>query len=339
MQFGSRLFTPDMWRRHATTPIESLIGISADKVISDSESPKLDHQEHDNALLFEQYDQAPNLCHLPVLTNDDNYFSDYQSSCSVTPAIDALNGESYDGNIDLTFGSPGISSVALSALLTPLSSLQQNAICTPGLDFATSPDFFDSTDVCSRWGGEFPTSHPSCSGMENTLQFTSQNTEVQGLGITCKNTPFDLTSASACFSTTAFPFQSHRSLPSTLHTLSRVPSPNTQPRSHYRKSSSRSRANHSQRRRSRPSSQHSSSHQAANTSTGDVGFVNFTPEDSRKILTGVAPSGSSKTKARREREAAERRRKLSQAAMKAVMDAGGDVDSLRHLERDGLLVV
>jgi hypothetical protein len=70
-----------------------------------------------------------------------------------------------------------------------------------------------------------------------------------------------------------------------------------------------------------------------------VGFVNFTPHDSRKILTGVAPSGSSKTKARREKEAAEKRRKLSQAAMKAVLEAGGDVDSLRRLEREGLLVL
>lgn len=61
---------------------------------------------------------------------------------------------------------------------------------------------------------------------------------------------------------------------------------------------------------------------------GTVDFVNFTPSDSRKILTGVAPSGSSKTKARREKEALEKRRKLSQAAMKAVREAGGDIESL-----------
>lgn len=73
---------------------------------------------------------------------------------------------------------------------------------------------------------------------------------------------------------------------------------------------------------------HSRSH------SGAVGFVNFTPDDSRKILTGVAPSGSSKTKARREKEAAERRRKLSQAAVKAVIEAGGD---LGRLEKAGLL--
>ena len=58
------------------------------------------------------------------------------------------------------------------------------------------------------------------------------------------------------------------------------------------------------------------------------GFVNFTPHDSNKILSGVAPSGSSKTKARRDKEAAEKRRKLSQAAVKAVVDAGGDLEAL-----------
>jgi hypothetical protein len=62
--------------------------------------------------------------------------------------------------------------------------------------------------------------------------------------------------------------------------------------------------------------------------------VNFTPHDSGKILSGVAPSGSSKTKARREKEAADKRRRLSQAAVRAVVEAGGDLDGL---ERAGLL--
>ncbi|KAL1966715.1 hypothetical protein VTN77DRAFT_3912 [Rasamsonia byssochlamydoides] len=62
--------------------------------------------------------------------------------------------------------------------------------------------------------------------------------------------------------------------------------------------------------------------------TMNVSFVNFTPEDSHKILTGVAPSGSSKTKARREQEAREKRRKLSEAALMAVRKAGGDVEAL-----------
>jgi hypothetical protein len=60
----------------------------------------------------------------------------------------------------------------------------------------------------------------------------------------------------------------------------------------------------------------------------ESGFVNFTPHDSNKILSGVAPSGSSKTKARREKEAADKRRRLSQAAVKAVVEAGGDLNTL-----------
>ena len=63
-------------------------------------------------------------------------------------------------------------------------------------------------------------------------------------------------------------------------------------------------------------------------SSSNVSFVNFTPSDSKKILTGVAPSGSSKTKARREQEAREKRRKLSEAALLAVRNAGGDVEAL-----------
>lgn len=35
---------------------------------------------------------------------------------------------------------------------------------------------------------------------------------------------------------------------------------------------------------------------------GGIGFVNFTADDHEELMLGVAPSGSSKTKARRERE-------------------------------------
>ncbi|KIV99545.1 uncharacterized protein PV09_08845 [Verruconis gallopava] len=64
------------------------------------------------------------------------------------------------------------------------------------------------------------------------------------------------------------------------------------------------------------------------TGSASVDFVNFTPDDSKRILNGVAPSGSSKTKARREREAAEKRRRLSEAAKRAVLKAGGDLSDL-----------
>ena len=67
-----------------------------------------------------------------------------------------------------------------------------------------------------------------------------------------------------------------------------------------------------------------------------IDFKNFTPADSQIILTGVAPSGSSKTKARREKEAAEKRRKLSEATKKLFLEAGGD---LEMLEKEGLLLI
>jgi hypothetical protein len=48
-----------------------------------------------------------------------------------------------------------------------------------------------------------------------------------------------------------------------------------------------------------------------------------------KLLSDVAPSGSSKTRARREQEARDKRRRLSEAAVRAVRRAakaaGGDV--------------
>ena len=62
-----------------------------------------------------------------------------------------------------------------------------------------------------------------------------------------------------------------------------------------------------------------------------MGFVNFTPDDSKRILTGVAPSGSSKTKARREKEQADKRKRLSQAVTRVMMETGGDVAALEGL--------
>lgn len=69
------------------------------------------------------------------------------------------------------------------------------------------------------------------------------------------------------------------------------------------------------------------------TSHGVMDFVNFTPKDHAKLLSDVAPSGSSKTRARREAEAKDKRRRLNEAAFKAVERAGGD---LRALKAEGL---
>ena len=74
------------------------------------------------------------------------------------------------------------------------------------------------------------------------------------------------------------------------------------------------------------------------TTVGGAGgfdnFVNFTAHDSDRILTGVAPSGSSKTKARREQEANEKKRKLSLAALRAIEEAGGDISAVEMLKAE-----
>ena len=62
--------------------------------------------------------------------------------------------------------------------------------------------------------------------------------------------------------------------------------------------------------------------------------MNFTPMDEATILKGVAPSGSSKTKARRELEAKERDRKLASEVRRIVERNGGDLRELGGLAGD-----
>ena len=97
----------------------------------------------------------------------------------------------------------------------------------------------------------------------------------------------------------------------------------------------RSRKGPSTRRASRHRRTKSTNSTPRQSQNLEGGFVNFTPNDSGKILNGVAQSGSSKTKARREKEAADKRRRFSQAAVKAVVEAGGD---LNRLSQAGLFV-
>jgi len=116
----------------------------------------------------------------------------------------------------------------------------------------------------------------------------------------------------------ATPYYTTAAYPSTTNITrreSRTPSPSRN-RITKRNSSSKPHSRKS-------SSDHKSSNSRAASKSG--GFVNYTPSDSEKLLTGVAPSGSSKTKARREREAAEKWRRFSQAAAKAVAEASGEI--------------
>ncbi|KAI6315795.1 hypothetical protein MCOR34_004502 [Pyricularia oryzae] len=55
-----------------------------------------------------------------------------------------------------------------------------------------------------------------------------------------------------------------------------------------------------------------------------IGFVNYTAMDHDVLMAGVAPSGSSKTKARREKENREREDRMKEAFVQAVSAAGGD---------------
>ncbi|KAI0148755.1 hypothetical protein GGR57DRAFT_228629 [Xylariaceae sp. FL1272] len=99
---------------------------------------------------------------------------------------------------------------------------------------------------------------------------------------------------------------------------------------HQQRSSSltmRKRRSFSRRSGTEPRTPSSGSTSFASNSA-EIGFVNFTPSDKNVLMTGVAPSGSSKTKARREKEAMEKSRRISEAAYRAVQDAGGDVNKL-----------
>ncbi|KAI5295007.1 hypothetical protein KEM52_002624 [Ascosphaera acerosa] len=58
-------------------------------------------------------------------------------------------------------------------------------------------------------------------------------------------------------------------------------------------------------------------------------FVNYTIEDKDEILAAVAPSGTMKTRARREQEAREETRRLEEAALAAIIRAGGNPEDLR----------
>ncbi|KAH7555224.1 hypothetical protein BM1_06847 [Bipolaris maydis] len=320
--------TPGLWNNQ-TTPIYTVSRNASEEPASIATVSEFAENENKDGLLVQKFSQVHTLGHSLLPTNDEQYLSHYQSTTPASLAVEEPNRTHHNENIELSFSPGDTSSAAISALLAPPSSLPLASKpwipdTTPNLDFDFSPpDLIDTSNTASWWNSESTTTTYSPT---NTLHFTTQNTELQGLGITCEPTPFNYTALPAHICPSS---SSSSSFTSLTH---RTPSLTSPPRKPHPRP--RTRPNSSQPRRSRTSSPHPTSRTTTNT-----GFVNFTPEDSRKILTGVAPSGSSKTKARREREAAERRRKLSQAAMKAVLEAGGDVERIRVLEGEGLLVV
>ncbi|KAH9873173.1 hypothetical protein J1614_005571 [Plenodomus biglobosus] len=368
---------PDVWSRKMDTTTDSMhLQRPPNDLRSPPLSARIVQHENSNGF-FAQTHQPYGTNGSP-LTNTDPHtpnidFINYQLTPQASPAIglSAHSNNAFHENMGLTYSS-SVSSAALSALHTPPSSgrlpmTTWGPDTSPTLEFgfSASPDFC-STKTASWFDDS--THHPAPSFRESNSRPSSQNmglTAPMGdLGISCDTTAFGdfgavglgvsmgettMPGASApSFDTTGYPAMytpPQQNIVNIGHRpLSRTPSPTPQPRFHRRRPSGQSqshhhRASHSSTASSRRKSSNGSQQSSRQPSTGGSGFVNFTPDDSRKILTGVAPSGSSKTKARREKEAADKRRKLSQAAMKAVMEAGGDIDSLRRLEREGLLML
>lgn len=232
-----------------------------------------------------------------------------------TASLAASRIQSFD------FGFPDTTSNYTS--WTSNAQLQPAAPMYPTDQFS-SPDPFDSLNI-----GVLPTTE--------TFDLSTV-----GLGISCDPAlvssiaPLDTSILPAEIylppkpDTPPFHFSTTRpnGLPSTPHRRfrsyrrSQSPSPPaTEPRSSKKATSARRSSRHRRTKSTNSTPRHPHS--------PDKGaFVNFTANDSNKILSGVAPSGSSKTKARREKEAADKRRRFSQAAVRAVVEAGGDLDAL-----------
>lgn len=361
----------DIWTRKMIVPVDSFDTDILSGASSPSPSTKLLQSCNINGVFAQDhqpYTHTRTPLASPHLNTSEMNFSNYHLTPQASPAVEISdNNNPFSDDMGLAFSSSA-SSAALSALQTPPSSLQLPMTTwepdvSPRLEFAFSAGQDFSTAKTAGWWNDDVTHSPAGPiYRESNSRSTSQNLSLStasmaGLGITCDTSmigdfesgldlsmgesvrgasasSLDMESYGAMYPT---PPQQHI-VPIGHRPLSRSPSPCVQPRFHRRRPSSHSHTSHHRtsqiaRRKSSNGSAQTASRQL---SSGDIGFVNYTPDDSCKILTGVAPSGSSKTKARREKEAAEKRRKLSQAAIKAVREAGGDVDSLRRLEREEL---
>ncbi|KAL1592467.1 hypothetical protein SLS59_009700 [Nothophoma quercina] len=351
---------PAMWTRKMDSAVDLHAHVLPINMQSPPPSTKLVQDDSTDGFFVQHQHQQPyTTTRSPIVdggSSPDMGFTNYQLTPQASPAIGISNGsDPFNHNMGLTYSSAA-SSATLSAF-TPPSSLRipmttWGPTDSSNIDFAfsnsnsCSPDF-STTKTAGWWNDDsmpmaqqsFPTAR------ESHARTTSQSIPVStaGLGIDMSSfsdmseytsQPEMATYRPAMYSTP--PTHPSNMVPIGTRPLSRSPSPTPQPHFHRRRPSGQAqRTSTTQSRRKSSQSSHGS---ARAPPSGNVGFVNFTPDDSRKILTGVAPSGSSKTKARREKEAADKRRKLSLAAVKAVMEAGGDVDRLRALEREGLCV-
>ncbi|KAF2729845.1 hypothetical protein EJ04DRAFT_412130, partial [Polyplosphaeria fusca] len=348
----------DIWTRKMDTAGDSfnLQMPQAMIVNSPQVTPKIEQNEHSDG--FQPYAIAfPNDSSAP-----DMYTSNYQLTPLSSPALDmnsrggTANAFQFSNDNMATAYTSHINNAALSASQTPPSSrLSMGATWGPdtpaSLDFSpfsASPDFSSpNTGQTQSWWGNGTASQPYATPATSRSTSATMSLSVAGLGISCDTASFapfvddsassrhtdSLVAPSSYDPTSLFvpPYPLHHHHASTHPPSSRSPSlsPTSRPQHHHR----RPRPNPPPSLQTTPSSHRRKSSNSSTTSHRGAGgtgvdFVNFTPDDSRKILTGVAPSGSSKTKARREREAADKRRKLSQAAVKAIVEAGGDLGTL-----------
>jgi hypothetical protein len=352
---------PHMWARKMDSAVDLNARVLPINMHSPPPSTKLGQDESiDGFFVQHHHHQQPyTTATRSPMTDGHEGFSNYQLTPQSSPAI-GISNDSNPFNHNMAMPYTSTSSATISAL-TPPSSLSipmttWGPTDSPNIDFAfstsCSPEFSTTKTAGGWWGEEMmPTAQSTYpTHRESNSRSTSQSigSSMAGLGISCDMSSFsDMSEYHSQSSMQSYNQAMYPTSPDHVHAshmvpigtrpLSRSPSPNPQPRFHRRRPSGQAaRTSAQQSRRKSSNSSHGS---ARAPSSGNVGFVNFTPDDSRKILTGVAPSGSSKTKARREKEAAEKRKKLSQAAVKAVMEAGGDVDSLRRLGWEGGLVL
>lgn len=361
---------PHMWTRKMDSAVDLHAHVLPINMHSPPPSTKLGQDEcADGFFVQHQHQQPYHTTRSPIVedgSSPDMGFANYQLTPQASPALGVNNnGDPFSQNIGLAYSTAG-ATATLSAF-TPPSSLRLPMTTwgptdSPAMDFpfsSCSPDFA-TTKTAGWWNDDsMPMAQqPYPTHRESHARTTSQSIPISmaGLGISCDMSSFSDMSEYQSHPQPEMPSYHQPMYPTPpIHAthphpenlvpigtrpLSRSPSPTPQPRFHRRRPSgqaARSSATASRRKSSQSSHGSARAPSSAGASAG-VGFVNFTPDDSRKILTGVAPSGSSKTKARREKEAAEKRRKLSQAAVKAVMEAGGDVERLKMLEREGLCV-
>lgn len=226
---------------------------------------------------------------------------------------------------------------ALRSPPPPLSpSWLQPTVSTESFDFTISPH-----QMHTNWTPNLADPPGSCYANAQASQsapvLPHSSADLSGLGIMVDYDPFGEflgddpstkypIAPSDLFHTPNFDVHPHP-LPSPTAAFHRPQTPSTRSSSPCLSPPPASKSPSKHRRRSKSTRRKSSA--GALKSPNTLGFVNFTPGDSQKILSGVAPSGSSKTKARREQEAIEKKRRLSLAAEKVIKEAGGDVEKLR----------